>query len=267
MAGDGQQIDAERRDVDRQLAGGLHGVGVEQRAARVGDGGELGDRLDGADLVVGEHHRDQRGAIGDQGGQGVGRDDARAIDAQPADLPAAAGEGPGGLQDRLVLDGADDEMTPARRLQRLSGAAHRQDVGLGAAAREDRPRSDRRRSAPPPRRARHRAAPSPAVPRRARWRRCRSPPGGRRPWRPRPPDRLASWRCGRGRSARISMIAPPLSLSSKTGRHTSARVRILPGLLLRRFEPIDGTTLQRRSGARLRRSLAAFTGDSYVETG
>ena len=137
VAGDGQQIDAERRDVERQLAGRLHGVGVEQRPAGVGDGGERGDRLDGADLVVGEHHRDQRGAIGDQGGQGIGRDDAGAIDAEPADLPAAAGEGPRGLQDRLVLDGADHEVPPARRLERFGCAAHRQDVSLGAAAGED----------------------------------------------------------------------------------------------------------------------------------
>ena len=40
------------------------------------------------------------------------------------------------------------------------------------------------------------------------------------------------------------MIAPPLSLSSKTGRHTSGTLRILPGLLLRRLQPIQGTTLR-----------------------
>ena len=80
MAGDRQQVDAERRDVERQLAGRLHGVGVEQRAAGVGDGGELGDRLDGADLVVGVHHRDQRGAVGDGGREGGRIDDAGAVD-------------------------------------------------------------------------------------------------------------------------------------------------------------------------------------------
>jgi hypothetical protein len=109
----GQQIHAERRDVERQLAGRLHGVRVEQRTARVGDRGELGDRLDGADFVVGEHHRHQRGAIGDHGGQGIWRHDAGSIDSEPADVPAAAGEGPRGLQDRFVLDGADHEMPPA----------------------------------------------------------------------------------------------------------------------------------------------------------
>jgi hypothetical protein len=137
VPGDGEQIYAERRDVERQLAGRLHGVRVEQRTAGVGDGGELGDRLDGADLVVGVHHRHQRGAIGDQGVQGIRRDDAGSIDAEPADIPTAAGEGPRGLQDRFVFDGADHEVPPARRLERFGGAAHRENVSLGSTAGED----------------------------------------------------------------------------------------------------------------------------------
>ncbi len=80
MAGDRQQVDAERRDVDRQLAGRLHGVGVEQRAAGVGNGGERGDWLDRADFVVGEHHRDERGAVGDGGREGRRIDHAGAVD-------------------------------------------------------------------------------------------------------------------------------------------------------------------------------------------
>ena len=63
---DRQQVDAERAHVDRNLAGALHRVGVKQRAALVRDRGELRDRLDGADLVVGVHHRDERGVVGDR---------------------------------------------------------------------------------------------------------------------------------------------------------------------------------------------------------
>ena len=44
-------------------ADGLHGVGVHRDAVLVGDRGELGDRLDGADLVVGPHHADQRDVV------------------------------------------------------------------------------------------------------------------------------------------------------------------------------------------------------------
>ena len=39
----------------------LHRVGVQQRAVLVRDGGELGDRLNRADLVVRVHHRHERG--------------------------------------------------------------------------------------------------------------------------------------------------------------------------------------------------------------
>ena len=57
---DRQQIDAQRLHVDRNLAGGLHRVGVKQRTVRLGDRGELRDRLNRADLVVGVHHRHER---------------------------------------------------------------------------------------------------------------------------------------------------------------------------------------------------------------
>jgi hypothetical protein len=50
---DRQQIDAERAHVDRNLAGALHGVGMEQRAALVRERRDLRDRLNGADLVIG----------------------------------------------------------------------------------------------------------------------------------------------------------------------------------------------------------------------
>jgi hypothetical protein len=83
------------------------------------------------------HHRDDRGPVGDQGGQRVRIDDAGRVHAEPADVPAAPGQGAGGLQHRFVLDRADDEVTPAGRLECLGGAAQRQDVGFRAAAGED----------------------------------------------------------------------------------------------------------------------------------
>src|SRR5439155_22918937 len=70
VAGDGQQVDAEAAsstggaaarerapgaegvvDAGRDLADRLGGVGVERQAARAADAGDLGDRLEGADLV------------------------------------------------------------------------------------------------------------------------------------------------------------------------------------------------------------------------
>ena len=66
-----QQIDAERLDVDRDLAHRLHGVGVHERAVLVCDRGQFRDRLDGADLVVRVHHRDQRRVLGHRLAQAI----------------------------------------------------------------------------------------------------------------------------------------------------------------------------------------------------
>jgi hypothetical protein len=52
VADDGEQVDAERGDVDGDLSRGLGGVGVEREAVAVRDAGEVGDGLDGAGLVV-----------------------------------------------------------------------------------------------------------------------------------------------------------------------------------------------------------------------
>jgi hypothetical protein len=53
MAGDRQQVDAERVDSGRDLADRLRRVRVEADAVLAGDGADLFDRLDRADLVVG----------------------------------------------------------------------------------------------------------------------------------------------------------------------------------------------------------------------
>jgi hypothetical protein len=57
----------------------------------VRDGGELLDRLDGADLVVRPHHGDQRDAARvalDRGRRGGQVDAAEVVDGQPLDLGA-----------------------------------------------------------------------------------------------------------------------------------------------------------------------------------
>ncbi len=64
------------REVEWELAGCLDGVGVEESAGGVGDGGEFGDGLDDAGLVVREHDADEFGVGADRGLQGCGFDDA-----------------------------------------------------------------------------------------------------------------------------------------------------------------------------------------------
>ncbi len=133
---DRQQIDAERLHVDRQFAGRLDGVGVEQRAPASGQRGQRRDRLHGADLVVGVHHRHDRRAIGEGRGEGVRLDDAALTDRQQRDLPAAPGQRLDRLQHRFVLDARGDHVVPAARLERLGGAADGGVVAFRAAGRE-----------------------------------------------------------------------------------------------------------------------------------
>ena len=59
VAGERERVDVEFAHIDGDVAHGLHRVGVEGRTVRVGNGGELANGLDGADLVVGEHDRNE----------------------------------------------------------------------------------------------------------------------------------------------------------------------------------------------------------------
>ena len=111
-----QQIDAERLDVDRDLAGRLHGVGVEQRAARLGDARQLARRAGSVpisllacitDTSAVSSVRAARSASGD--------DDAALVDRQQRRLPAAPGQRLQRVEDGLVLDGAGDQVLPAGR--------------------------------------------------------------------------------------------------------------------------------------------------------
>ena len=58
---DRQQVDAQIVDARRHLPDRLGRVGVERHAVAPRDLGDLGDRLERADLVVGVHDRDQHG--------------------------------------------------------------------------------------------------------------------------------------------------------------------------------------------------------------
>ena len=80
VTGDGERVRAAGREVDGQLRGGLHRVGVERHAVLVGHRRELADRLHRADLVVRPHHADHGhllGGLRDRGPQRVGADQCR----------------------------------------------------------------------------------------------------------------------------------------------------------------------------------------------
>ena len=60
-----KQVDLHLPHVDGQMPRRLHRVGVEKHALFAANPPDGGDGLDGADLVVGKHHRNQRGVRAD----------------------------------------------------------------------------------------------------------------------------------------------------------------------------------------------------------
>src|SRR4051812_42386097 len=57
---DAEEVRAKGGHVAIDASGALHGVDMKDAAGFVDDFGDLGDRLDDAGLVIGEHHRDER---------------------------------------------------------------------------------------------------------------------------------------------------------------------------------------------------------------
>ncbi|OPZ59587.1 MAG: hypothetical protein BWY87_00927 [Deltaproteobacteria bacterium ADurb.Bin510] len=110
---DGQEVDIQVAHVDRNLAETLDRVGVEQRALGMRQLGHGLDVLDGADLVVGHHDRDQGGLVGERQFEVVQADAALLVDRQEDHVHTALLEALGGLQDAGMLDGGGDQLVAA----------------------------------------------------------------------------------------------------------------------------------------------------------
>lgn len=100
-----------------------------------GDGADLGEWLDRADLVVGVHHRHQDSACGDGLLDLGGVDAADAVDGQVGDGKASLLELGAGGQHRLVLNRRGDQVVAAGA-QRHGGAGDGEVVALGGAGGE-----------------------------------------------------------------------------------------------------------------------------------
>jgi hypothetical protein len=137
VGGQGEQVDAVGGHVDPGQPGGLDGVAEQDRPGAAGQLGRGRDRLAGADLVVGRHHRDQgRPPRPEQRSQAVQVDPAGAVHRGQVDVGVGVGLGPGGgVQHGVVLDGRADEVPLCRRPDQ-HGALDGQVVGLGAAGGE-----------------------------------------------------------------------------------------------------------------------------------
>jgi len=132
----GQHIHAQILHIHRDGTHGLHGVGVHPHAMLVGNGGDLLDGLDGADLVVGHHDADE-GRVGADGSLHVlGADVALGGGLDIGDLKAHALQRSHAVHDGVVLKGTGDQVLLVLAGLGKGGALHSPVVGLRAAAGE-----------------------------------------------------------------------------------------------------------------------------------
>ncbi len=124
-------------DVQVDVGGRLDGIDVQEHALAAPDGlRDVGDRLDRADLVVGEHDRDQDRAVGEGRLELVRIHAPVAVDRQLHDLEAELLEMAERVADGVVLDGGGHDPV-AVRLAGPGRALEREVVRLRAAGRED----------------------------------------------------------------------------------------------------------------------------------
>ena len=69
MAGEGEQIHWQRAQIDRQMAHRLDGVCMEDHLLFTADGAQFGNRLNGADLVIGVHDGHESRVFADRAAQ------------------------------------------------------------------------------------------------------------------------------------------------------------------------------------------------------
>src|SRR3989337_1481461 len=82
---DGNEIGADFVDLDRELAGGLDGVGVEGNPAVATALGDGGHRIDAADFVVTVDHGNDGRLVAQAAGDVVGIGPSVGVDRQPFD--------------------------------------------------------------------------------------------------------------------------------------------------------------------------------------
>jgi hypothetical protein len=142
VAGEREQVDVfeVEREVERELGGGLHGVGMDEDGGveGLGDAGKFAEGLDGSGLVVGEHDGDEPGVRLERGFKGGGVDDAVGVGSEVGDFDAAGFERLRGVEDGVVLDLGGDEVGWLVLVEiALQYAEERKVVALGAAGGED----------------------------------------------------------------------------------------------------------------------------------
>ena len=153
VRGQREQVRPGGGEVDGEGTDGLDGVGVHRHARGVGEVGGPREGLEGPDLVVGPHQRDQGDVVGPLQGlrEGVEVHAAARVDRQPGHLgPLVVAQPLHAVQDGVVLGGREQD-APARGVGGAAGpqqALEGEVVALGAPGGPDdlaRARAERRR--------------------------------------------------------------------------------------------------------------------------
>ena len=129
VTGDREQIATDFRHINRQLARGLHRVGVKVNIGLRGDAADLHYRLRHAGFIVGHHDADELG-VGAEGALNVGGiDSSRAIHRHECHFHAVALKLMAGIEHGMVLDSRSDNVIAGG-----SDAKNRQIICLSPAA-------------------------------------------------------------------------------------------------------------------------------------
>ncbi len=135
MGAQAEQVAVQLQHIERQKRGRLHGVGMKFRPARVSDFGDLPDRLNRADFVVGVHHGNKCRCLRHRFGDGFGPHDSGFVRLDESDRIAALLKPVSGMENRVMLDFSGDEMI-FRKWGGQQGSENGEVVAFGSAAGE-----------------------------------------------------------------------------------------------------------------------------------
>ena len=122
--------------IHRYMPHRLHRVGMEQHLPLPAQRTDFGNGLDGADFIVGEHHRNQGGVRPNGGRHVLHPDDAVFIHRQQGDFKAPFLQGVQRVEDGVMLEHGGDDVFLALLFQALRHHFQRPVVRL-AASRSD----------------------------------------------------------------------------------------------------------------------------------
>ena len=110
MAGQGEQVDVHGLDVNGQVSGSLHGVGMEQHAVLLADCADFRNGLNGAHFVIGKHNRDQAGIGPDGSFHLLRRHQTFAAHVQKGHLEALLLQALQAVENGVMLKGGGDDV-------------------------------------------------------------------------------------------------------------------------------------------------------------